>query len=128
MLTVRLEALATSRVFKPHPRRRSFPANPSTEPPAADDNNPIIWRGDPDVVVPNIKNEPTDQDLMMLLDHITGRIENALSSLQIRSMMQSSTSLGPPPRLEDIDPLALAQALRIVQGFMSPITRGVRVS
>lgn len=128
MLTVRLEALATSRVFKPHPRRRSFPANPSTEPPAADDNNPIIWRGDPDVVVPNIKSEPTDQDLMMLLDHITGRIENALSSLQIRSMMQSSTSLGPPPRLEDIDPLALAQALRIVQGFMSPITRGVRVS
>jgi len=128
MLTVRLEALATSRVFKPHPHRRSFPPNPSTDPPAADDNNPIIWRGDPDVVVPNIKTEPTDQDLMMLQDHITGRIENALSSLQIRSMMQSSTSLGPPPRLEDIDPIALAQALRIVQGFMSPITRGVRIS
>ena len=132
MLTVRLEALATSRVFKPSPRR-SLLTNPSpaenlsTTPSAADDSSPIIWRGDPDVVMPNIKNEPSDQDLMMLLDHITGRIENALSSLQIRLMMQSSTSLGPPPRLEDIDPQALAQALRIVQGFMSPITRGVRV-
>lgn len=73
--------------------------------------------------MPKFKTDPSDQDLMFLLDHITGRIENALSTLQLRSMMQAGTLTGPPPRLEDIDPTTLLQAIRIVQGLMSPITR-----
>lgn len=128
MLAVRLEALATSRVFRPDIPRRSIAAAPLTGESGSteadeDTNNPAIWRGDPDVIIPRFKTDPSDQDFMLLLDHISGRIENALSSIQIRSMMQAATATGPPPRLEDIDPHTLLQAIRIVQGLMSPIVR-----
>lgn len=129
LLAVRLEALATSRVFRSDPPRRSIAPAPvsgeshSTEATQEGNTNPAIWRGDPDVILPKFKTDPSDQDLMLLLDHISGRIENALSSIQIRSMMQAAGSAGPPPRLEDIDPHTLLQAIRIVQGLMSPIVR-----
>ncbi|KAF8305479.1 PP2C-domain-containing protein [Clavulina sp. PMI_390] len=133
LLAVRLEALASSRIFKPDPPRRSIApvemsegvspgalgASNSSEPNAA-----LFWHADREVLLPKFKADSSDEDILLMLDHIVGRIENALSSIQIRTMMQpAATRGGLPPRLEDIDPHMLLQAIRIVQGLMSPIAR-----
>jgi adenylate cyclase len=131
VLTLRLEALATSRIFEParpgtQPLLASAPSNDRSSVPNALGPKAAVLRANLDVVLSNFKADAPDHDLMLLLDQITGRIENSLSTLYLRTMMHGSdrtrSRAGPPPHLEDIDPRILREAVRLVQNLLLPAT------
>lgn len=125
LLTIRLEALATSRIFKPQVGQQ-----PPTQPPATtSDPTPSLepfaplLRANPDVVLSNFKADASDQDIMSLLDQMTTRIENAFSSLTLRTLLHPPNASGTPAQLEDIDPRLFREAFRLLQGSLHATMR-----
>ena len=81
-LCLRLETLSSKRVFRPLSERRSG----STD---ANSTEAIIMYADPDLLMPSLKNR-SDQELTYLLDSLSVRIDNALSTLQLRRTTNST--------------------------------------
>ncbi|KAF7977720.1 hypothetical protein HWV62_2778 [Athelia sp. TMB] len=83
LLCLRLEALSSSRRFRPLPPRKGstakdFPADGAdggSEPPGN------IMYGDPTMLLPSMNDKLTDAELMGILDSLAIRIDNALASL-----------------------------------------------
>ncbi|PSR72634.1 hypothetical protein PHLCEN_2v11518 [Hermanssonia centrifuga] len=84
MLCLRLETLTSSRVFRPLPRRKGSTANPVED--EALDANPVFLYGNPDVLLPTI-DKASDTELMLLLDQLSMRIENALTALAVKQIV-----------------------------------------
>ena len=84
MLCIRLETLTTSRVFRPLPPRKSSTAKTTDE--TRVDPNPVFVYGNPNVLLPAIDNA-SDVELMLLLDSLSCRIENALASLTLKHIV-----------------------------------------
>ena len=78
-LCLRLETLSSNRVFRPLSERKSGPLD-------ADATETMIMYADPDLLVPSLKNR-SDQELTYLLDSLSVRIDNALSTLLLRRTM-----------------------------------------
>ncbi|EKM54878.1 uncharacterized protein PHACADRAFT_259045 [Phanerochaete carnosa HHB-10118-sp] len=91
LLCVRLEALTTSRVFRPLPVRKSSTVKTADE--VRQDPNPVFVYGNPEVLLPAI-DKASDAELMLLLDSLSCRIENALASLTLRQIIALNKSDG----------------------------------
>jgi len=116
LLTIRLESLTSSRVFRNASER---PAQEMTEHginPVAGDTSVILW-ADPDILLPNIKRDPSDQDLLLLLDSLSVRIENALSTLHLKHLGGFTSVLGALENATLVDQNMVLQALRMFQGI-----------
>ena len=87
VMCLRLEALAMGRVFKTRIERKI-----SLEPAEADENSPqsLFLYGDPTVLLPPMTQKSEDQDMMLIIDSLAGRIQNAVSSLREAHMLESS--------------------------------------
>ena len=91
MLCLRLETLATSRIFRPLPARKSSTVKLEDE--QRQDPNPIFVYGNPEVLLPAI-DKASDAELTLLLDSLACRIENALASLTLRQLIALNKSAG----------------------------------
>jgi len=81
LLCLRIEAISSGRVFKPTPERKgSIQSNNNPE------RNVVshTFIGDPNVLLPPINDTSSDSDLMLLLDSLTLRIENAVNMLYMK--------------------------------------------
>ncbi|KAF8332698.1 uncharacterized protein EI90DRAFT_2918120 [Cantharellus anzutake] len=83
LLAVRLETLASSRVFRPLARKSLSPSTSEDLARRDSTQNPVFLIADPEPLMPNVKSDPSDQDLLFLLDVLTSRIQNALVALQL---------------------------------------------
>lgn len=89
LLCVRLETLASKRVFRPiEPRKGSTARTPTapTAAPAPEEDDTIIVRGDPTVLLPAIAETSSDREWVLLLDSLSLRIENALAKLTLNRL------------------------------------------
>jgi adenylate cyclase len=83
-LCLRLEALATGRMFRTLPtldRKGSLgdDSNAGDIPEGMD--NPNFLFGDPALLLPLMNDKTSDNDLMLIMDSLAGRIENAIAGL-----------------------------------------------
>lgn len=138
-LCVRLEALASSRVLQPIPPRKSSAASTSlvgpgpgsgpdlTQPQndaaqAAETALPqdgVIMYADPGTLIPQIQDKATDRELLAILDSLSVRIENALTTLTLRCMGDAPRSLlRGLERGEVIDERTLIQVLTLLQAAL----------
>jgi len=81
VICLRLESLTTDRNFRQLPQRKASIQTVSMENDAAEPINPRDLFGDPNVILPPINDQCTDEDLMWLLDSLATRIENAAIAL-----------------------------------------------
>ena len=81
LLCLRIEAISSGRVFKPTPERKGSIQSGNDL-----DRNVVAhtFVGDPNVLLPPINDTSSDSDLMLLLDSLTLRIENAVNTLYMK--------------------------------------------
>ena len=105
VLCLRFEALASSRVFCPLLERKDCVADLSLETLSDEDVvEPSIMYGDPSVLFPPMNDKTSDLEIMMQLDSLSLRLENAANSLTLRSLAgQSSTIMAALEGQEGID-------------------------
>jgi hypothetical protein len=100
VLCLRFEALASSRVFCPRLERKDCVADLSSEALSDEDVvEPSIMYGDPSVLFPPMNDTTSDFEIMMQLDSLSLRLENAAKSLTQRSLADQSSAIMTP--LED---------------------------
>lgn len=80
-LCLRLEALSGGRVFRPPPIRKASIASATAEDVAGDEQNDFYFTADPELLLPPVNHQSTDAELMLVLDSLALRIENAISTL-----------------------------------------------
>ncbi|KZT43551.1 PP2C-domain-containing protein [Sistotremastrum suecicum HHB10207 ss-3] len=81
LLCIRLETLTTQRIFRPISQRKSVINLEEDE-----EEEARIFYADPTLLLPPIPENPTAAHLMLVLDMLALRIENAISSLAIREV------------------------------------------
>ncbi|KAL6303514.1 adenylate cyclase-like protein [Sparassis latifolia] len=86
LLCIRLETLSSGRVFRLPPERKDSSAGPQGRPISHSDP-PTVLYGDPKVLLPAMDNA-SDMELMLLLDSLTTRIENALNMIALNRMVK----------------------------------------
>lgn len=87
MLCLRLEALATSRIFRREEERPKEPdrrVRDSTLDDVEEKPSKFLY-GNPDILLPEMKDSMSGTELMLLLDSMAGRIENAVRTINIGS-------------------------------------------
>ncbi|EMD33719.1 hypothetical protein CERSUDRAFT_87049 [Gelatoporia subvermispora B] len=89
LLCVRLEALTSGRIFRPLPVRKGSTATPCPQPPPDGYDPSAVIYGDPNLILPQVTNA-SDADLMLLLDSLSQRIDNALAKLALDVAFRSS--------------------------------------
>lgn len=93
-LCLRFEALASGRVFCPYPKRKdSLPPPPQSPPPGSegpDDGQlePCYMYGDPDQLLPPVHDKMSELEIMMALDSLLTRIENAAEAMAMGVMVE----------------------------------------
>jgi len=95
MVCIRLEALSSSRVFKPIPPSKHIsPTQPDgTQQQDVDEDLDRFLYADPAVLMPQIGQSASDADLMVVLDSLSLRIDNALSTLKLKRLEDLLASL-----------------------------------
>ena len=102
VLCLRFEALASSRVFRPLPERKESAADISLEslsdkdvmePLSGEDMSPSIMYGDPNLLLPPMNEKTSDMEMMMHLDSLVSRLENAATSLASRQIANQSSAI-----------------------------------
>lgn len=120
VLCVRLETLASQRVLRPPPPRKSSVASSGENPDGmqvSSDN--VILYADPGTLIPHINEKATDRELMAILDSLSLRIEGALSTLTLRCMGDSpSQLLTSLQNGETLDQNMLFQVLSLLQAAL----------
>ncbi|TFK44074.1 hypothetical protein BDQ12DRAFT_640483 [Crucibulum laeve] len=81
VLCLRLESLASGRIFRALPERKASIQSLTTENQTSDPASSIILNGDPVLLLPPMNDNSSDSDLMMVLDSLSIRIHNALAAL-----------------------------------------------
>jgi adenylate cyclase len=118
LLAIRLEALASARVFRPVATRKGSTARevvPDAAAPPEDDALYVI--GDPDALLPAVSAKASEADLLALLDSLSVRIENALASLalgRLGALPGADALLGALQRRGGVDAGALERILAIL--------------
>jgi adenylate cyclase len=80
VICLRLESVATNRVFKVLPQRKASIQTVSEGDHAEQSQSRELF-GDPNVLLPPMNDQTTDEELMWLLDSLAMRIANAVSAL-----------------------------------------------
>ncbi|KAF8549669.1 hypothetical protein OG21DRAFT_1420962 [Imleria badia] len=100
LLCLRFEALASGRVFRPYPKRKdSIPLPPQSPPPgseAGEDEQlePCCMYGDPDQLLPPLHDKMGELEIMMVLDSLLTRIENAASAMTMAVVAETMQTRG----------------------------------
>ncbi|KAJ7585096.1 adenylate cyclase [Mycena floridula] len=87
LLCLRLEALATGRLFRPPLDRKVSLAltDDDDEATLRRDNNSLYLYGDLTLLLPSMSDTSSDDDLMLIMDSLSGRIENAIAAISGRA-------------------------------------------
>ncbi|KAL0956978.1 hypothetical protein HGRIS_003080 [Hohenbuehelia grisea] len=117
MLCLRLEALATSRIYKvPEARKNSIAPPPEDGPSEAE--NAMYVRGDPALLLPTISDKATDHELMLVLDSLSCRIQNALAAICERlSPKVDVSALRNALKLSGLDERTLGMISSVIKGL-----------
>jgi hypothetical protein len=117
VLCLRFEALASSRVFCSRLERKDCVADLSLETLSDEDVvEPSIIYGDPSVLFPPMNEKTSDLEIMMQLDSLSSRLENAAKSLTLRSLADRSSAI--MTALEDQEGID-EQTLRVLASLLS---------
>ena len=87
-LCLRFEALATGRVFRPFPKRKESVASQGSELSEDGQLEPCYMYGDPDQLLPPMHDKMGELEIMMMLDSLLTRLENAASAMTMAVMME----------------------------------------
>ena len=125
LLCLRLEALSSSRIFRPLPRRKGSAAKSlvDAQDEEAQTQESNVMYGDPNVLLPPMHDRLSDSELMIILDSLSIRIENALDSLTVgeqhsKSQSQSSSQTRTiVSKLETLDERTLESVLSMLHGL-----------
>ncbi|KAF9241802.1 hypothetical protein BU15DRAFT_60701 [Melanogaster broomeanus] len=89
MLCLRFEALASSRIFKVHPKRKESAQELSE----AEQYSPLYMHGDPTHLLPLLHDKMTELEIMMVLDSFITRLETAVSSLAVKVVADDTAAI-----------------------------------
>ncbi|KAJ4469519.1 adenylate cyclase [Lentinula aciculospora] len=92
LVCLRLESLATSRIFKEMSDRKSSIQSVSqgTENDNEEEEDPLYIYGDPNLLLPPLDEKTSsDRDMTLVLDALSGRIENAVAKIRERALIGS---------------------------------------
>jgi adenylate cyclase len=89
MLCLRFEALASSRIFKVHPKRKESAQELSE----VEQYSPMYMHGDPTLLLPLIHDKMTELEIMMVLDSLITRLESAASSLAVKAAADDTATI-----------------------------------
>jgi len=118
LVCLRLESLATSRIFREMAERKS-----SIQTVSDNDNDeeeaPLYIYGDPNLLLPALDEKmSSDRDMTLVLDALSGRIENAVAKIRERAEVCSAkNSLMSALSEEQFDERTLQSILSIIQGL-----------
>lgn len=116
MLCARLEALSSGRVFRDIALRDN-PSAPGLNQEEEARKRTIMY-ANPALLMPDIRKDASDEDLMTLLDSLSLRIENALGSVQRHQVSGYDDVLAQLGEAIRLDPGMVVQALAMFQGVM----------
>lgn len=91
LLALRLETLTSSRVFRALPERKGSTSHAPEE--SQEQSNPVYLYGNLSVLIPTL-DKASDSELMLLLDSLSVRIENALAALTLKQIVAMNKSDG----------------------------------
>ncbi|KAG9316864.1 hypothetical protein JVU11DRAFT_2939 [Chiua virens] len=85
VLCLRFEALASGRVFRPFPKRKeSVPSELSED----EVFEPLYMYGDPDQLLPPMHDKMGELEIMMVMDSLLTRLDNAASAMTMTVMVE----------------------------------------
>ncbi|KAG8898061.1 cysteinyl-tRNA synthetase, partial [Tulasnella sp. 403] len=114
MLTIRIEALASNRVFRStstFSRNLSIQSNTGADAPIDEADHSVFMYANPELLLPTIKDNATDADLLYLMDSLSLRIENALASMYLQKVGGYHQVLAALEQATKVDAGMLVQAL-----------------
>ncbi len=121
MIAIRIETLASERIFRPAAmlyRNQSLQAPDMPSPGPDDPDHPIYMYGNPELLMPNIRENATDADLVQIMDSLAMRIANAVASLYLRKVGGYHPVLAALEQVTKIDQGMLTQALALFGSLM----------
>ncbi|KAG8894905.1 cysteinyl-tRNA synthetase [Tulasnella sp. 408] len=121
MLAIRIEALASDRVFRPTTMMHRSYSLQSTSGAAGspDDIDPEIFMyANPEFLLPPIHDSATDADLLQIMDSLTLRIDNALSTMYLKHVGGYHSVLAALEQAMKVDAGMLVQALSMFGSLM----------
>ncbi|KAG8790027.1 cysteinyl-tRNA synthetase [Ceratobasidium sp. 428] len=113
-LCARLEALSSGRVFRDITLRRN-PSAPNLNQ-LEEAVESMVMYANPALLMPDIRKDASDEELMTILDSLSLRIENALGNIQHRQISGYDEVLAQLGVAIRLDPNMLMQALVMFQG------------
>ncbi|KAG9009365.1 cysteinyl-tRNA synthetase [Tulasnella sp. JGI-2019a] len=117
-LTIRIEALTSGRVFRPISALYRNDSVASTGEGDEIDQS-IFMYANPDMLLPAIKETATDADLLLLIDSLSVRIQNALATLYLKQVGGYHGALAALEQAIKVDPGVLLQALGMFSDLLS---------
>ncbi|QRW21798.1 adenylate cyclase [Rhizoctonia solani] len=105
MLCARLEALSSGRVLRDIALRTNSSA-------------PNVMHANPALLMPDIRKEASDEDLLTILDSLSLRIENALGTIHRHQVSGYDGVLSQLAEAIRLNPEMIVQALAMYQGVM----------
>ncbi|CAE6472561.1 unnamed protein product [Rhizoctonia solani] len=115
MLCARLEALSSGRVLRDIALRTNSSA-PNTNREEADEG--VVMHANPALLMPDIRKEASDEDLLTILDSLSLRIENALGTIHRHQVSGYDGVLSQLAEAIRLNPEMIVQALAMYQGVM----------
>jgi adenylate cyclase len=94
MLCLRIEALSSGRIFRPRPEQKESVSDLPLEPLSDEDVlEPSVMYGDPNLLLPPMNEKTSDLEIMMHLDSLSLRLENAVACLALKKLCDKSSTI-----------------------------------
>ncbi|THV02992.1 hypothetical protein K435DRAFT_716145 [Dendrothele bispora CBS 962.96] len=112
LICLRLESLASSRIFREVSERK---ASIISEHEPEEEEDSLYLYGDPSLLLPALSEKSSERDVMLALDSLSGRIENAAAKLREKSVKDSLVSI--LKQRGGLDQRTLQSILHILDGL-----------
>lgn len=94
MLCLRIEALTSGRIFRPRLEQKEHVSDLPLEPLSDEDvSEPTVMYGDPNLLLPPMNEKTSDLEIMMHLDSLSLRLENAVACLALKKLSDKSSAI-----------------------------------
>lgn len=94
MLCLRIEALTSGRIFRPRLEQKEYVSDLPLEPLSDEDVlEPSVMYGDPNLLLPPMNEKTSDLEIMMHLDSLSLRLENAVACLALKKLSDKSSAI-----------------------------------
>ncbi|KAG1739309.1 hypothetical protein EDB19DRAFT_1711525 [Suillus lakei] len=94
MLCLRIEALTSGRIFRPRLEQKERVSDlPSEHLSDEDVLEPLVMYGDPNLLLPPMNEKTSDLEIMMHLDSLSLRLENAVACLALKKLSDKSSAI-----------------------------------